>query len=130
MLRLLKANNYSVDAYFVPQSDGSVNEVYLYQADRFISRATLIERYNEAKAERTERDEQIRTDQAKRKANFYKIEKDGLAAKINRKLVIEEHPIEMQETPIKVADMPELREESIDELMKKNTAAATIRKRA
>ena len=119
VLRLLKANNYTVDAYFVPQSDGSVNEVYLYQGDRFISRASLIERYNEAKAERTDRDNEIRTNQAKRKANFYKIEKEGLAAKIDRKIVIEERTFATETAPVRIVETTEKQEESIEELMAK-----------
>jgi hypothetical protein len=119
VLRMLKANNYKVTACYVPASDGSINEVYLYQADRFISKATLIERYNEAKAERTERDEEIRTAQAKRKANFYRIEKEGLAAKIDRKLVIEEQDNYQHEQPVKIVDMPRQQEESLDELMQR-----------
>lgn len=118
VLRLLKPNNYKVTACYVPAGDGSINEVYLYQGERFISRATLIERYNEAKAERTERDEQIRTQQAKRKANFYKLEKEGVASKIARKIIIEEQENYKHEQPVKLVDMPQQQEESLDELMK------------
>ena len=82
----LKPNNYNVEAYYVPDTDGNIGEVYLYQGDTFITRSTKIERYNEAKMERTEHDEQIRTDQAKRQAHFFKTEKDGIAEKITRKI--------------------------------------------
>jgi len=82
----LKPHNYNVEAYYVPDPNGNIGEVYLYQGDTFITRSTKIERYNEAKIERTERDEQIRTDQAKRQAHFFKTEKDGIAAKITRKI--------------------------------------------
>ena len=82
----LKPHNYNVEAFYVPDQSGNIEEVYLYQGDTFITKATKIEKYNEAKVERTEHDEQIRTDQAKRQAHFFKVEKDGIAEKIVRKL--------------------------------------------
>jgi len=82
----LKPHNYNVEAFYIPDKSGNIEEVYLYQGDTFITKATKIEKYNEAKVERTERDEQIRRDQAKRQAHFFKVEKDGIAEKIVRKL--------------------------------------------
>lgn len=82
----LKPHNYNVEAFYVPDETGSIEEVYLYQGDTFITKATKIEKYNEAKIERTERDEQIRTDQAKRQAHFFKTERDGIAEKITRNI--------------------------------------------
>ena len=87
-LSQLKPNNYSVKAYYVTQLDGSIDEVYLYQDGRFITRAVKIVKYNESKLERTPLDEQIRANQDKRQAHFRKFEKDGLAS-IARNLVVE-----------------------------------------
>ena len=84
----LKPHNYSVEAFYVPELDGTIGEVYLYQGDTFITRATKIERYNEAKIERTDRDEEIRLGQAKRQAHFYKVENDLIKQKVTRKLEI------------------------------------------
>jgi len=84
----LKPNNYEVQAYYLPDNDSAIQEVYLYQGDVFVTRATRIERYNEAKIERTEHDEVIRTNQAKRQAHFFKVEKDLLDEKVARKLDI------------------------------------------
>jgi hypothetical protein len=84
----LRPHNYSVEAYYVPDPDGNIGEVYLYQGETFITKATKIERYNEAKMERTDDDERIRTGQAKRQAHFFKTEKDGIAAKVTRKMEI------------------------------------------
>jgi hypothetical protein len=82
----LKPNNYNVEAYYVPDPDGKIDEVYLYQGDTFITRSTRIERYNEAKMERTPDDERIRTDQAKRQSHFFKTEREGIAEKVTRKI--------------------------------------------
>lgn len=86
VLRRLKPNNYQVDAYYLPEPDGSIGEVYLYQDGQYLTRATLIERYNEAIIERTERDEQIRQGQARRQATFFKRENELLNQKISRRL--------------------------------------------
>ena len=102
-LARLKPNNKNVEAYYLPpltstslserggslsEREGEINEVYLYQGDTFIGRASLIEKYNEAKMERTEDDERIRTNQAKRQAHFFKVEKDMIAEKVTRKLEV------------------------------------------
>lgn len=90
-LSRLKPNNKNVEAYYLPPSTGSgddLKEVYLYQGDTFIGRASLIEKYNEAKMERTEDDERIRTDQAKRQAHFFKVERDMIAEKVTKKLEV------------------------------------------
>ena len=61
-------NGAIVTAWALPSED--IKEVYLYQEDKFIATAKKKGRYNEAKAERTEADEQIRTDQAKHTSQF------------------------------------------------------------
>ncbi len=71
-LDLLAPNNLSVQAYWLPNQEGEITEVYLYQGDRYLCKADLIEKYNEAYIERTEKDEEIRIDQAKRQAHARK----------------------------------------------------------
>jgi hypothetical protein len=115
----LRPNNYQVEAYYVPDPSGSIPEVFLYQADTFITRATKIERYNEAKIERTERDEEIRTDQAKRQAHFFKTEKDGMAEKITRKLeIISADSITTSDEVIIVPEPEPLQDENIEDLIR------------
>jgi hypothetical protein len=84
----LRPHNYSVEAYYVPDLDSNIGEVYLYQGETFITKATKSERYNEAKMERTDNDERIRTNQAKRKSHFFKVAGQGIQEKITRKLDI------------------------------------------
>jgi hypothetical protein len=112
----LRPNNYSVEAYYVPERNGNISEVFIYQGDTFITKATKIERYNESKMERTEHDEQIRTNQAKRKAHFFKTEKDGLAEKVTRKLEIMQ-PDDYSEILVEIVEeVPVERELSNDEI--------------
>lgn len=75
ILSKLQPNNYSVEAYFLPDENGETTEVFMYQGDTYLGRATRIERYQEAKIERTERDEQIRMEQSKRQAIYHAMEK-------------------------------------------------------
>ncbi|MBC7078814.1 MAG: hypothetical protein H5T92_11010, partial [Synergistales bacterium] len=67
--------NYSVEAYYLPDENGEIAEVFMYQGETYLGRATRIERYQEAKIERTERDEQIRMEQSKRQAIYHSMEK-------------------------------------------------------
>lgn len=120
VLGRLKPNNYRVESRFVRLADGSIPEVYLYQDDQFITRATLIESYNEAKAERTPRDEALRTDQAKRAAKFYTMEKEGLEEKVNRKVaIIDKSEIDhLQNIDADIVDQPlPDDQDSIDDLI-------------
>ena len=71
-LSLLKPNNYEVTAYWLPDENGDVKDVYLYQGDVFICQANLIETYNEAFVERTALDEEIRIEQEKHNAHIRK----------------------------------------------------------
>lgn len=47
----LQPGNYEVQAYYLPNADGQINEVYLWQGDKYICAASLITQYNTAKAE-------------------------------------------------------------------------------
>jgi hypothetical protein len=73
-LRNLKPNNYRVEAYWLPDADGSVATVYLYQGETYIGEATnrASRDYNEAAIERAERDNENMLYQNKRTAVFDK----------------------------------------------------------
>ncbi|MBE9469010.1 MAG: hypothetical protein IMY72_11925 [Bacteroidetes bacterium] len=71
-LALLEYNNKTVDAYWLPEADGIISEAYLYQGDKFICKAELIEQFNESRFERTEDDTRIMQEQFKRLANHRK----------------------------------------------------------
>ena len=48
-----------VEAYFLPDNDGTIPTVYLFQKGKYIGEGTLIERYSNARAERTEADYEL-----------------------------------------------------------------------
>jgi hypothetical protein len=114
----LRPNNYNVEAYYLPDRNGSIGEVYLYQGDTFITKATKSEDYNEALIERTPDDERIRTEQAKRKSHYFKIEREGVQEKVTRKLeIIPSTNYDFDEMVTEIVTIPEQEIENIDELI-------------
>ena len=73
----LEARNYTVEAYYLPDTDGNIPEVYIYQKGRYIATCGPVARYNENTAEQTEADRAAYTEQAKYVARFDKMMRDG-----------------------------------------------------
>lgn len=82
VLDKLQSNNREVTAYYMPDDDGNISEVYLYQNGEYICTAEKLETYNEAQAERTEKDEIARLKQDKYIAQFDKYVKGENFSKI------------------------------------------------
>jgi len=78
MLERLRPGNISVTAYWLPDENGEVGKVYLYQDETYIGTATNKNEfvYNESKFEETELDRENRLKQDKRLAHFDKITRD------------------------------------------------------
>lgn len=70
LIARLAPNDYSVDAYYMPDTEGRVAEVYLYQGDNFIAACAPVGLYNEATAEQTEEDVRNYEEQSKYVAQF------------------------------------------------------------
>lgn len=77
VIQKLEPRNYKVDAYWLPDADGNINEVYIYQHDRYIATCKPVVRYNENTAEQTETDREAYLEQAKYVAKFDKMMTDG-----------------------------------------------------
>ena len=95
IIEKLEPRNYKVDAYYLPDADGTINEVYIYQNGRYIATCKPVARYNENTAEQTEADRAAYPEQAKYVAKFDKMMKDGkikrvgILAKEEAKLITE-----------------------------------------
>ena len=95
IIEKLEPRNYKVDAYYLPDADGTINEVYIYQNGRYIATCKSVARYNENTAEQTEYDKAAYTEQSKYVAQFDKMMKDGkikrvgILAKEEAKLITE-----------------------------------------
>lgn len=70
VIERLATNDYVVNAYYMPDNAGNVSEVYLYQNDNFIAVCQVLGLYNEATAEKTEKDELNYQEQSKYVASF------------------------------------------------------------
>ena len=77
IIEKLEPRNYKVDAYYLPDADGTINEVYIYQNGRYIATCKPVARYNENTAEQTDADKAAYTEQSKYVAQFDKMMKDG-----------------------------------------------------
>lgn len=95
IIEKLEPRNYKVDAYYLPDADRTINEVYIYQNGRYIATCKPVARYNENTAEQTEYDKAAYTEQSKYVAQFDKMMKDGkikrvgILAKEEAKLITE-----------------------------------------
>ena len=95
IIEKLEPRNYKVDAYYLPDADGTINEVYIYQNGRYIATCKPVARYNENTAEQTEYDKAAYTEQSRYVAQFDKMMKDGkikrvgILAKEEAKLITE-----------------------------------------
>lgn len=95
IIEKLEPRNYKVDAYYLPDADGTINEVYIYQNGRYIATCKPVARYNENTAEQTEYDKAAYTEQSKYVAQFDKMMRDGkikrvgILAKEEAKLITE-----------------------------------------
>lgn len=95
IIEKLEPRNYKVDAYYLPDADGTINEVYIYQNGRYIATCKPVARYNENTAEQTEYDKAAYTEQSKYVAQFDKmmkggkIKRVGILAKEEAKLITE-----------------------------------------
>ncbi len=108
VLSRLQPNNYNVTAYYLPNIDGTVGEVYLYQGERQLCCAKKIEKFTTARAEWTAADGERMTEQAKYVSKFDKMVKDGAGALAKVKTISED--LEQYESvPVEVvADIAEM----------------------
>ena len=77
VLERLKPNNYTVNAYYLPNDDSTISRIFIYQNDEYLCECSPLETYNTATAEQTEKDIEAYTEQSKYVAKFDKMIKDG-----------------------------------------------------
>jgi hypothetical protein len=70
VIQMLKTNNLEVDAYFVPDENGSADYVDIYQDDQYIARCFKMAKFQESTAEQTDDDKEIFIEQQKFIAQF------------------------------------------------------------
>lgn len=115
----LLPNNYDVQAYYLPNEAGEINEVHLYQNGHYIDTCAKLLNYNEAKAEQTDEDTEIMEQQRAYVSQYDKMVRAG-AGDIAGKVAVVKNS---QVTVIAHAEAPpaaniEVPEETIDDLLK------------
>ena len=77
-----KSTRYAIDAYWLPDENGIIHEVFLYQNDTFLCKAEKVDKFQKARIEQTQDDKDIMLAHQKRGAQFRKQVKDGIEEKI------------------------------------------------
>jgi len=88
VLSSLKPNNYTVKAYYLPNDDGTIPEVFIYQNDEYLAQCSQIGTFNTSQAEQTDQDRLNYTEQSKYISHFDKLIKDGRKHKTTKVEII------------------------------------------
>lgn len=81
-IELLAPNDYKVEAYYLTDEDGKITDMFIYQGDMYIDRLENLGTYNTARAEQTEDDERIFTEQRKKISHFNKYVKERAIGRV------------------------------------------------
>ena len=68
----LRPNDYTVTAYWLPDGDGGVSEVFLYQGEKYVDKVEKVMTYNRVLSEQTDADVLNYIEQRKKIAKFGK----------------------------------------------------------
>lgn len=116
VIELLAPNDYKVEAYYLTDEDGKITDMFIYQGDMYIDRLDNVGTFNTARAEQTEADERIFTEQRKKISHFEKYVKDNAIRRVG---VIERVPqpqtIEVEEVVAPESETRETQEYGLTE---------------
>lgn len=105
LIERLEPRNYNVEAYYLPDMDGKISEVYIYQNGNYIATCGLIQRYNEADAEKTEDDVKAYTEQAKYVDRFDRMMKEEKIKKVG--IIRPEEKREIEQAVARQVEVPQ-----------------------
>jgi hypothetical protein len=83
-----KPNNYECLAYYLPDLQGNIESIYLYQDGKYIDECRALGKFQEAIVERTERDVHIMHKQLGYKKQYYEMLNREKAEKLEKLTVI------------------------------------------
>ena len=87
LIERFKPNNTNAQAYYIPDSNGNINELFVYQDERFIDNPRDLGRFQEAKIERTDDDVRVMNAQLGFISSHKKLAKDAKAERHLGKMV-------------------------------------------
>ncbi|MDH8700851.1 hypothetical protein M2138_000185 [Dysgonomonadaceae bacterium PH5-43] len=120
LIERFKPNNTNAQAYYIPDNNNEVSEIFIYQDERYIDSPRDLGRFQEAKIERTEEDDRIMHEQlgfissAKKLAKEAKTEKHlGKIGSMKTETVntVISMVDNSEATPIREQEAPELMED-------------------
>ena len=104
-IELLAPNDYKVEAYYLTDAEGKITDMFIYQGDMYIDRLDNVGTFCTARAEQTERDEQVFVEQRKKISHFNKYIEDHAIARVGlseRDSAAE--TVEPEEVPVPIAE--------------------------
>ena len=102
VMELLAPNDYKVDAYYLTDEEGKITDMFIYQGDMYIDRLENLGTYNTARAEQTDEDEKIFTEQRKKISHFNKYVEDNAIERVG---VIERDTRSLEAEPDEVINI-------------------------
>lgn len=108
IINLLATNNYNVEAYYIPQLNNTISEVFLYQNGKFICECKPVPTFNRANAEWTEKDVLGYQQATKYISQFDKMVKEDTKEKLQKVSIIENTTSVIDVTPeiVETIDIP------------------------
>lgn len=119
--RISAYNNGSVDAFYLPDNEGMIEEVFVYQNNSYVCKASKIIEYNTAKAEQTPQDVQAYQNQAKIVSAFDAQAKQGkkdLATVVITDNTVIKQAVEQQ---VEIINTPSITEDTVEQLIEAST---------
>ena len=104
-IELLAPNDYKVEAYYLTDAEGKITDMFIYQGDMYIDRLDNVGTFCTARAEQTEKDEQVFVEQRKKISHFNKYIEDHAIARVGlseRDSAAE--TVEAEEVPVPVEE--------------------------
>lgn len=104
-IELLAPNDYKVEAYYLTDAEGKITDMFIYQGDMYIDRLDNVGTFCTARAEQTEKDEQVFVEQRKKISHFNKYIEDHAIARVGlseRDSAAE--TVEPEEVPVSVEE--------------------------
>ncbi|NDC41254.1 MAG: hypothetical protein EBZ77_06860, partial [Chitinophagia bacterium] len=108
-IQLIKQQHYNgeIVAYWLPNTDGDITEVYLYEDGEFLCVAQKKGQFQEAVIERTDEDKRIMHEQFAQQKGFDRMVSEGRAALPKVAVAETSAPKRRVNTPVKALNMPE-----------------------
>jgi hypothetical protein len=98
ILSRLKPNNTKVTAYYIPDADGVISDVHLYQSGVYICSCQKVQQFNTARAEWTDADQEAYNEMGEYVGRHRAAVKQGIAEKISRVEILQPVSQEIQQS--------------------------------